>query len=528
MDLENKEAKRLELQSALDAARSSVDRNRLGQFATPTILARDILRCGLELLEPLESVKFFDPALGTGSFFSALLQEVNGRLVEGAQGIELDPHYGKPAEEFWENESLEIVHADFTSVEPLELEERPNLLICNPPYVRHHHLNSKEKKRIGARVQEAAGVKLSGLAGLYCYFIGLAHEWMAPKGIAGWLIPSEFMDVNYGAAIRDYLLNKVTLVRVHRFDPANVQFEDALVSSAVVWIKNCPPPKDHRVKFTFGGSLMEPEVSKDISSVALSSERKWSRFPCSDERTQHSYIRLGDFFQIKRGIATGDNKFFILSRDEAAAKKIPGRFLRPILPSPRYLSTNEVKAKKCGAPDIDKNLVLLDCAIPEGEIRDSFPPLYEYLSSEKDRVSAGYLCSKRRFWYAQEQRSAPPLLCTYMGRFRKPTDRPFRFILNHSNATATNVYLMLYPKPEVEHLFKQDPSLLKRIWKALGELDPNKLIGEGRVYGGGLYKLEPKELARVDLSSVVDDFLITPHANQPLQTDRTPLRSVGC
>ena len=55
---------------------------------------------------------------------------------------------------------------------------------------------------------------------------------MADDGLAAWLIPSEFMDVNYGRAIKEYLLNQVTLLRIHRFDPSDVQFNDALVSSA--------------------------------------------------------------------------------------------------------------------------------------------------------------------------------------------------------------------------------------------------------------------------------------------------------
>ena len=70
------------------------------------------------------------------------------------------------------------------------------------------------------------------------YFIAFSHPWMKKNGIAGWLIPSEFMDVNYGQAVKDYLLNEVTLLQVHRFDPSDVQFHDALVSSAVVWFKN--------------------------------------------------------------------------------------------------------------------------------------------------------------------------------------------------------------------------------------------------------------------------------------------------
>ena len=45
--------------------------------------------------------------------------------------------------------------------------------------------------------------------------------------------------------------------------------------------------------------------------------------------------------------------------------------------------------------------------------------------------------------------------------------RPFRFILNHSRATATNVYLMLYPKPALAKALLDPPELLKEVGKAI-------------------------------------------------------------
>ena len=77
-------------------------------------------------------------------------------------------------------------------------------------------------------------VKINGLAGLYVYFLLLATAWMEDGGYAAWLIPSEFMDVNYGVALKRFLTDRVTLIRAHRFDPNDVQFGDALVSSVVV------------------------------------------------------------------------------------------------------------------------------------------------------------------------------------------------------------------------------------------------------------------------------------------------------
>ena len=61
-------------------------------------------------------------------------------------------------------------------------------------------------------------------------------------------------------------------------------------------------------------------------------------------------------------------------------------------------------------------------------------------------------------------------------------------------ATATNVYLMLYPKPALAKVLLNKPELLKKVWQALDRMDDEALMGEGRVYGGGLHKLEPREL----------------------------------
>jgi adenine-specific DNA-methyltransferase len=71
-----------------------------------------------------------------------------------------------------------------------------------------------------------------------------------------------------------------------------------------------------------------------------------------------------------------------------------------------------------------------------------------------------------------------------MGR-QDTTGRPFRFILNHSGAMATNVYLMLYPKAALAKVLLEKLELLKEVWQALNQISDEVLMGEGRVYGGG-------------------------------------------
>jgi len=499
------EKQRLTLQKELDQRKPKTERNRLGQFATPTTLAHEILKYGIGLLPANKSIRFLDPAIGTGSFYSALQASVSADRLIDAAGYEIDKHFGEPAKSLWSHSPLNIHIEDFTTAElPKTEEEKFNLLICNPPYVRHHHINGSQKMRLQYNVVQACGVRFDSLSGLYCYFIGISHAWMSEGGIAGWLVPSEFMDVNYGKALKYYLLNQVTLLRIHRFDPNDVQFRDALVSSTVVWFRKKKPPIDNKIEFTFGGSLTKPAMSRLVPSGILQYEKKWTRFPFRDARKPVNRVTLSALFTIKRGLATGDNKFFILTKEQINGEKLPMKFLKPILPSPRYLTLDEIPTDDDGNPALDHQLFLLDCPLPEEQLKIEYPSLWKYYESGKPSVSGRYLCRTRTPWYSQEKRLPSPLIFTYMGRSGTKRNRPFRFILNHSKATAANVYLLLYPKPFLADELSRDPKLLRQIWILLNQIHMDMFLEEGRVYGGGLHKMEPRELANIPVDHILD------------------------
>jgi hypothetical protein len=268
--------------------------------------------------------------------------------------------------------------------------------------------------------------------------------------------------------------------------------------------RNAKPEVDHKVTVTYGGTLSDPKHSQQLQLDELQASAKWTRLQA---RTivQKTRGTLADLFTIKRGLATGCNEFFVLPSEKCRELRLPAKFLKPILPSPRYLESDEIQADERGFPKINNPLLLLDCGLSESEVQEQYPTLWEYLQSGyKLGIPKRYLCAHRTLWYSQEERPPAPFVCTYMGRPSSKSGSPFRFMLNHSKATAANVYLLLYPKGTLANILKGNSNLLRTVWNALSSIKPEMIQDEGRLYGGGLHKIEPKELANVSADVILD------------------------
>lgn len=496
--LDQAESLRRNAQAELDKQRNAASRNKSGQFSTPTELALEMAVLGKACLPTSRTVRFLDPAIGSGVFFYAA-QRILGRRIEYALGHEIDSTVAEIARRLWQSFGLHVNPSDFcTSLSPAEEADKANFVLCNPPYVRHHYLTDEQKIKLREEIK-GEGFQLSGLSGLYCYFLLLTHRWMASDGVGVWIVPAEFLDVNYGAAVKQYLTKDVTPLRIHRFSPQATQFNDALVSSVVLLFKKTRPSLHNEVYLTAGDSLSAPNFNRMVLLRELDPMAKWGPlFDRQDKKMpSKDALRIGNLFSVRRGLATGSNGFFILERARAAELGLPVQYLRPILPSPRKIPEAIISTGEDGFPAGLPELVLLDCPLPADEVRRQFPALARYLEAgEREGIDERYLPSHRRPWYSQEARPPAPVLCTYMGRTKG--GRALRFILNKSAATAPNVYLLLYPKPVLKLLLKTDPAAIDRIFEALTEAS-SYLVENGRVYGGGLNKIEPRELESVPL-----------------------------
>lgn len=496
---------------ALSAERS-VLRSR-GSFMTPPEIAYDIVRAASDLFGGRDA-RYGDPSTGGGIFLAALLRQIGPQRIRAATLVEADRTSAAVTAGRWNHLGYDVTVDDFVNrmlsegqagspesqAETSENEgvhwfdERPNLVITNPPYVRSQSLDNELVEIWREAIRRNLGIRVDRRSDLFSYFVLSSHSWIEDGGLGAWLLPSEFMFTNYGSALRKYLAEHVTLLRVHLYDGPSV-FSNARVSSCAVFYLKRPPVKDSLAIFSAGGSIDKSNQSRSVLLSSLSSAKKWHRIADDGVLPDASmvYDTLDRWFEVRRGIATGANNFFVVDQ---AAKDSFGegvdQWLKPVLPKARQLVGPVVESDAFGRPVLPEIKWLIDSSATLEEIEKASPALAQYLREIQVLVSGRTLVSRRKPFYKQERNRPPRFFFSYMSRDAAPARR---FYLNRSGAVALNNYLVLHPRPELQEWLDSKADRDLQVLRALRELDAATLERAGRVYVEGLTKIEPRELA---------------------------------
>jgi len=100
--LQQIELERKAEQAKLDGLKTAMQRNEMGQYATPFPLALKIVQFVRDnWLTAAEDIRFLDPGVGTGAFVSALLHAFDRKNIRSITGVELDPQVAAAADKLW-------------------------------------------------------------------------------------------------------------------------------------------------------------------------------------------------------------------------------------------------------------------------------------------------------------------------------------------------------------------------------------------------------------------------------------------
>ncbi|HUG93797.1 MAG TPA: N-6 DNA methylase [Planctomycetaceae bacterium] len=454
--------------------RTAAVRRSRGATYTPPAIVRAMVEWSAELGQPRRVV---DPGTASGRFLLAA-----GRRFRRAEllGVEIDPlaallaRANLAAAGF--SKRSRVLVADYREHLP-RIESGATLFIGNPPYVRHHTIESRWKRWLIAAAGRR-GIMASGLAGLHAHFYVATADHARPGDFGCLITSAEWLDVNYGSVIRELLLGELGLDRLAVVEPSARPFPDAATTAVVTRFRvGERPPRVSVWRVDDAARLSHPNgCALSVRRERLAAGSRWTPLTRRRRPTPAGHVELGELCRVHRGQVTGNNGFWTAGPH---SRNLPESVLFPSITKARELFEAGAEIESAAA------LRLIIDLPPDLEVlsdRDRKAVERFLAEGRKLGIPEGYIASNRKPWWSVRLREPAPILATYMAR------RPPAFVYNHSQVRHINIAHGIYPREPLE------PAVLVELARYLSS---QTRLESGRMYAGGLTKFEPREMERL-------------------------------
>ena len=421
-----------------------------------------------------EANTMLDPAVGNSIF----LQETK-KLYPSCQlhGFEIDEKilsfFGNPANAAIRNEDYLLNDWDSTY----------DAIVCNPPYSRFQAVTNRQE--IIDTIHEHTGIKYSRYTNLYILFLIKSLYQLSSNGKLAYIIPTEFLNSQYGTVIKEKLIKERLLRAIINFQNNSEMFFNATTTSCILLI-------DHSEKeqILFYNLLSFDELDSlridatDAQATAVSYDTvkasdKWRFFTNQEEHTEYrNLVDVAKFCKVSRGIATGANDFFCMSKSKMQKLQIPSDSVIECIchsadVKKAIFSTKDFKA----LADADKTVYLLD--IKKGQEAG----LEEYIAAgEQQGLHKKHLLSCRKPWYSMEQKAIAPIWVCSANR------NGIKFVRNLANVSSLTTFHSIF----VNEAYKDDINILFCYF--LTPIAQTIIRANRKELGNGLEKFQPNDL----------------------------------
>ena len=461
----------------LVAARSQLERRTLGQVLTPESIRLPMVDWVLDR----PATRVVDPGCGSGRFTLEIARQSDAQIV----AVDTDPlatlstRAGIAALDCASRTT--VLNADYLQL-ALPPHDGLTAFIGNPPYVRHHEL-PQTVKSWGQKAGERVGIPFSGLAGLHAYFFLATALHGQPGDVGCFVTSSEWLDVNYGGAVRTLLLDGLGGDSVHVFDPAALPFDAATTTAAITCFQIGSQPRSMRMRLVSDPASPPPlQGGRTVTRSQLERTNRWSPLVRTAPVAPEGYVELGEICRVHRGQVTGSNATWVVPA--TGESPVPERFLLPSVTRARELMD---AGERLESSAILRRVIDLPADLDELEPGERGGVEAFLQSVRAAGVPDGYVARNRRAWWSVGLREPAPILATYMAR-RAPA-----FVRNAAAARHINIAHGIYPREPLPD------RALDRLAEALRSA---VRVEMGRTYAGGLVKFEPREMERIPVPSL--------------------------
>lgn len=485
----------------LGLMQSLLEQKGRGAFYTPPQMVDPLVNWAIRTATD----QVLDGGAGESVFLSAAAERLLrlGASPESActqvHGVELDPLAAKLARKAiaatlgLEDCRPPVRCGSFFDEGPGESVPLVQACVGNPPYIRYQSFAGDTRRRALSRAA-AGGVKLSGLTSAWAPFLVHTCQFLAPGGRLAQVLPAELLQTGYAQPIRDFLIHRFQSVVLVVFD---VRVFPGALEEVVLLLagEEGKPGLQIRQASDLEG-LDEIVNGSSIRGRSIQHPTgKWTKYLLRHSELRayedcgHSpnFGRLHEFGRTDIGVVTGANSFFVLDSQTARDADLPTEDLRPAVSKADHVQGLRLMNADMSRLRSSRQPTLL--FYPAGEEPSRASARY-IRSGEWIGLHNRYKCRTRRPWWKVPGVKVPDAFVTYMSN-----ETP-RVVLNEVKAASTNTVHGIYLNPGQARLRRVLPLLfLNSLTLLSAEL-------EGRSYGGGVLKLEPKECDRLLLPRI--------------------------
>jgi adenine-specific DNA-methyltransferase len=291
---------------------SLAHRKHFAQYFTPYPIAQFMANW---IIANPNCKTILDPAFGLGILGRVLLEKDERKYH--IKGYELDTCMFEKAQSLWEETDVELLNKDYMFN---DWENQYDGIIANPPYLKFHDYTAKDE--ILKIFQTRLGFVLTGFTNLYALFLLKSIHQLKIGGRAAYLIPSEFLNSDYGKNVKQYLIQNKSLRQIIVFDFKENVFDDVLTTASIFLFENSPH-QNASVVFKTIKTIDELYVfSKNRESTIhladLDAQIKWRNYyQPSNRNIYKNLVPLSTYGKVVRGnfdsIAQADKKIFLLN-----------------------------------------------------------------------------------------------------------------------------------------------------------------------------------------------------------------------
>lgn len=457
-------------------------RKKFAQFFTPETIA-DLMADWLIGNKKLKTV--LEPAFGLGVFSRKLLKKKPNLNIKG---FDIDETIFKEAQSFFNinsNVSLNLEDYMFN-----DWSNKYDGIICNPPYFKFHDYDNKT---ILKEIENRLKLKFNGFTNLYTLFLIKSIHQLAPNGRMAYIIPSEFLNSDYGKLVKEYLVKTNTLRHLFVIDFKENVFDDALTTASIILLAKDKNDSEINISTIESKSDLK-KVSDYIESypklkgefvynpISLDPNIKWRKYyQVQNSDKYKNLVPFSKYAKVVRGIATGANDYFTFNPSKAKEFSIPSDNLLPCI---------------CKAKDV-KNVFFTSNDFKQLEQKDELTYLFDAIKLDNDAVdnylkkgikegiNEKYLTKSRKLWYSLENRPPAPIWVSVFNR------TGLKFIRNEAEISNLTTFHCVYLKQS--DLFSSINTDLLFAY-LLTDVAKDIFNDNRREYGNGLKKFEPNDL----------------------------------